>query len=158
MKTAVAYYEYDGADPFSANILEMRNEGDKTALILDKTIFYPEGGGQSADRGSVNGVPLPDVLEKNGEILHMVETKDGGRLVPEPAELVLDVKRRRDFTVQHTAQHLLSGTILRLTGKHTVSMHLGEEINTIDVDTPQIDSELLAEAENAVMLLRPMFR
>jgi alanyl-tRNA synthetase len=151
MKTAAAYYEYAGADPYSVNILELRNEGDKTALILDKTIFYPEGGGQPADRGSVNGIPLLDVVERNGEILHLVKPEDGGRLVPGPAELVLDIKRRQDFTVQHTAQHLLSGTILRLTGKHTVSMHLGEEINTIDVDTPRLDSELLDETENAVM-------
>ncbi|MDR2784531.1 MAG: alanyl-tRNA editing protein [Treponema sp.] len=151
MKTAAAYYEYAAADPFSANILELRNEEDKTALILDKTIFYPEGGGQPSDRGSINGIPLLDVLEKNGEILHLVRPEDGSRLVPGPAELVLDLKRRRDFTVQHTAQHLLSGTILRLTGKHTVSMRLGEEINTIDVDTPQLDSEALAGAEDAVM-------
>ena len=151
MKTAAAYYEYAGADPCSANILELRNEGDKTALILDKTIFYPEGGGQPADRGSVNAIPLLDVVEKDGEILHLVKPEDGGRLVPGPAELVLDIKRRQDFTVQHTAQHLLSGTILRLTGKYTVSMRLGEEINTVDVDTPRLDEESLAGAEDAVM-------
>ncbi|MDR2176725.1 MAG: alanyl-tRNA editing protein [Treponema sp.] len=151
MRTAAAYYEYTGDAPCSANILEVRTEGDKTALILDKTIFYPEGGGQPADRGSVNGVPLLDVREKDGEILHIVKPEDGGRLVPGKAELVLDVKRRLDFTVQHTAQHLLSGTILRLTGKHTVSMRLGEEINTIDVDAPQLDARPLAGVEDAVM-------
>jgi alanyl-tRNA synthetase len=151
VETTAAYYEYAGTGPCLANILEVRNEGDKTALILDKTIFYPEGGGQPADRGSVNGVPLLDVREKDGEILHIVKPEDGGRMVPGKAELVLDLKRRRDFTVQHTAQHLLSGTILRLTGKHTVSMHLGEEINTIDVDAPQLDAQSLAGAENAVM-------
>ncbi|MDR1351838.1 MAG: alanyl-tRNA editing protein [Treponema sp.] len=151
MKTVPAYYEFAGTDSFPVNILELRSEGDKTALILDKTIFYPGGGGQPADRGSVNGVPLLDVLEKDGEILHIIESGDGGRLAPGPAELVLDLKRRRDFTVQHTAQHLLSGTILRLTGKHTVSMHLGEETNTIDVDAPQIDPESLARAEDTVM-------
>jgi alanyl-tRNA synthetase len=151
MKTIPAYYEFAGTDPFPANILELRSEGDNTAVVLDKTIFYPEGGGQSADRGSVNGVPLLDVLEKDGEILHLIRNEDRERLAPGPAELVLDLKRRRDLTVQHTAQHLLSGTILRLTGKHTVSMHLGEETNTIDIDAPQIDSESLANTENTVM-------
>jgi alanyl-tRNA synthetase len=151
MKTVAAYYDYAAAEPYSADILELRHEGDKTALVLDKTIFYPEGGGQPADRGSVNGIPLLDVLEKNGEILHMIRAEDAVHLVPGPTELVLDVKRRQDFTVQHTAQHLLSGTILRLTGKHTVSMRLGEEVNTIDVDTPQLDSESLAGVEDAVM-------
>jgi Ser-tRNA(Ala) deacylase AlaX len=111
MRTIPAYYEFAGSDPYPANILELRDEGDKTALVLDKTIFYPGGGGQPADRGSVNGVPLLDVQEKDGEILHLVRGGDGGGLAPGPAELVLDLKRRWDFTVQHTAQHLLSGTI-----------------------------------------------
>jgi alanyl-tRNA synthetase len=91
------------------------------------------------------------VQENDGEILHLVQAEDGSRLVPGPAELILDAKRRRDFTVQHTAQHLLSGTILRLTGKHTVSMHQGEELCTIDVDAPQLNPEELAGAEDAVM-------
>jgi alanyl-tRNA synthetase len=151
MKTIAAYYEHSSAAPFPANILELRNMENKTALILDKTIFYPEGGGQPADRGSVNGIPLLDVLEKNGDILHLFRPEDAGRLAPGPVELVLDAKRRRDFTVQHTAQHLLSGTILRLTGKHTVSMRLGEGVNTIDVDAPRLDAEALTRVENAVM-------
>jgi alanyl-tRNA synthetase len=149
MKTVAVYYEYADADPYSANILEVRSAKDKTALILDKTIFYSEGGGQPADRGTINGIPLLDVQEKGGEILHLVQAEDGGRLVSGPAELILDVKRRRDLTVQHTAQHLLSGIILRLTGKHTVSMHLGEEACTIDVDSPEINSRTLAEVEDA---------
>jgi alanyl-tRNA synthetase len=151
MKTVAAYYEYAGADPYPANILELRSGRNKTALVLDTTIFYPEGGGQPADRGTINGVPLLDVQEKDGEILHLVQAEDAGRLALGPAELILDAKRRRDFTVQHTAQHLLSGTILRLTGKHTVSMHLGEETCTIDVDAPRLDTETLAKAEGAVM-------
>jgi alanyl-tRNA synthetase len=151
MKTIAAYYEHSSAAPFPANILELRNEENKTALILDKTIFYPEGGGQTADRGSINGIPLLDVQEKGGEILHLVHPEDAVRLAPGPVELVLDAKRRRDSTVQHTAQHLLSGTILRLTGKHTVSMRLGEVINTIDVDTLRLDTQALAQIEDAVI-------
>jgi alanyl-tRNA synthetase len=69
--------------------------------------------------------------------------------VPGPAELVLDAARRRDLTVQHTAQHLLSGTMLRLTGKPTVSMHLGDELCTIDVDTPELTPDTLITVEEA---------
>jgi alanyl-tRNA synthetase len=61
----------------------------------------------------------------------------------------VDRRRRRDFTVHHTAQHLLSGTILRLTGFPTVSMHLGEEICTIDVTAPAIPQETLIGVEEA---------
>jgi alanyl-tRNA synthetase len=158
MKTLAAYYEYDSAAPFSAEIREIRRvpgkfagiDGEGAALILDRTIFYPEGGGQSADRGSVNGVPLADVQERGDEIWHILSAADAAGLRPGPAELRLDARRRRDFTVHHSAQHLLSGTILRLTGKPTVSMRLGEEFCTIDVDAAELHLETLAAVEEAV--------
>ena len=147
------YYDYASPAPFAANIIELRPlaDGEKTALVMDRTIFYPEGGGQSGDRGTVNGVPLLDVQEKDGDILHIVSTINSKQLNCGPAEMTLDAGRRRDFTVQHTGQHLLSGLILRLTGKHTVSMRLGEEINTIDVDSPELSPQVLAQVEDAVM-------
>ena len=161
MKTEKLYYDYASAAPFNAEILELRPGGFKsdangnaqprfslTQVILDKTIFYPEGGGQPADRGTINGVPLLDIREKNGEILHLVESPGG--LMPGPAELVLDSKRRRDMTTQHTGQHLLSGTILRVAGKPTVSVHFGDETGTIDVDAVEMSEELLLAVEDAV--------
>ncbi|MDR3173277.1 MAG: alanyl-tRNA editing protein, partial [Treponema sp.] len=155
MHTERLYYDYAAPEPFSAEIREIRPLGDQAALLLNKTIFYPEGGGQEADRGSVNGVPLLDVKEAplaggmGEEILHIVSAVDAGVLKPGPASLVLDSRRRRDFTVQHSAQHLLSGTILRLTGKYTVSMRLGQEFNTIDVDAPELSAGMLTQAEDA---------
>ncbi|GHV86886.1 alanyl-tRNA editing protein [Spirochaetia bacterium] len=157
MQTERVYYDYFSADVYRANIREIRPMEDSVAVILDKTIFYPEGGGQGADRGSINGVPLLDVQErpstipgeKGEEILHLVNAADAVTLSPGPAELLLDAKRRRDLTVCHTAQHLLSGTILRLTGKFTVSMHLGEETCTIDVDTAELSAETLIKVEEA---------
>jgi alanyl-tRNA synthetase len=150
MKTAIAYYDHVTADPFAATILEIRKAGERTALILDRTLFYPEGGGQPGDRGTINGAALLDVQETDGEILHLVAAHDGTNLKTGPAELRLDAARRRDFTVHHTAQHLLSGTILRLTGKPTVSMRLGDEVCTIDVDTPELTAETLVTVEEAV--------
>jgi alanyl-tRNA synthetase len=125
--------------------------GGACAVVLDRTIFYPEGGGQNADRGTINGIALLDVQEKGGRILHILPA-DGG-LVPGPAELVLDTRRRRDLTVQHTAQHLLSGTLLRLSGNPTLSMHLGDETCTIDIDSLDIPETLLLEAEDAAALV-----
>lgn len=150
MKTAAAYYDYSAAAPFPASILAIRKAKDAAAIILDATIFYPEGGGQGADRGTINGMPLLDVKEEGHEILHLISLEDAARLSPGPAELVLDAPRRRDFTVHHTAQHLLSGTILRLTGKPTVSMRLGEEICTVDVDAPELTPATLVTVEEAV--------
>jgi alanyl-tRNA synthetase len=90
------------------------------------------------------------VVERDGEILHLVAAEDGKLLVPGHAELALDAVRRRDFTVHHSAQHLLSGTILALAGKPTVSMHLGDEVCTIDVNTPELSTETLIVVEEAV--------
>jgi alanyl-tRNA synthetase len=151
MQTERLYYEYTSGAPFQGEIREIRPLGeDRKALILDRTIFYPEGGGQSGDRGTIGGFPLLDVQEKSGEILHILSAGDGKNLVPGLAELILDARRRRDLTVHHTAQHLLSGTILRLFGKPTVSMHLGDEVCTIDVDTPEFSEKDLIAAEEAV--------
>jgi alanyl-tRNA synthetase len=149
MSTEKLYYDFFSHDSFNARIIELRPMGDKAAIILDKTIFYPEGGGQGGDRGTINGVPLFDVQEKNNEILHLVSGTDAGRLVPGEAALQLDLKRRRDLTVSHSAQHLLSGTILHLTGKYTVSMHLGDEVCTVDVDAQDLAGETLLAVEEA---------
>jgi alanyl-tRNA synthetase len=150
MNTERLYYDIHDGGVHAAAILEIRRLKDKVALILDKTIFYPEGGGQSGDRGVINGAVLLDVREEGREILHLVAEADGAALKTGVAELTLDVQRRRDFTTQHTAQHLLSGTILRLTGKPTLSMHLGDEVNTIDVDTPDFTMDTLVQVEEAV--------
>jgi alanyl-tRNA synthetase len=152
MQTEKLCYDYVSANPYNAEIMEIRHTGtQEAALVLDRSIFYPEGGGQSADRGSIRGAALLDVREEGEEILHIVSAEDAQGLKPGPAECLLDLRRRRDYTVCHTAQHLLSGTILRIAGKATVSMRLGEEICTIDVDSPVLNEETLLAAEDAVM-------
>jgi alanyl-tRNA synthetase len=157
MTTERLYYTYNSSSPFNAEIKEIRPYGDgRFGILLDKTVFYPEGGGQPGDRGTINGVPLAEIREKDGEILHLVDREHG--LEPGPAVLVLDAARRRDFTVQHSGQHLLSGTMLRLTGRPTVSMHLGDGICTIDVDSavksgplpPELSEDVLDAVEEAV--------
>jgi alanyl-tRNA synthetase len=149
-KTEKLCYDYASAEPFKAEIIDLCPQGDTTALLLDKTIFYPDGGGQPADRGTINGVPVLDVREKDGEIFHSVSAENAGKLEPGKAELILDIRRRRDHTQLHTGQHLLSGTLLRMTGAPTVSMHMGEETCTIDVNVPEIKDETLTAVEDAV--------
>jgi len=145
------YYDYCSASPFEAGILELRPSDDgNTQVLLDKTIFYPDGGGQPADHGTINGVPLLDVQEKDGEILHLVSASDAGKLKPGPVELILDSRRRFNFTQHHSGQHILSAVILRKIGARTVSMHLGDETCTIDVNAAGISGETLIEIEEAV--------
>jgi len=150
-KTEKLCYDYASAEPFKAEIIKLcPPQNGETPVILDKTIFYPDGGGQPADRGTIDGVPILDVREKDGEILHMISAEDSGRLEPGKAELILDVRRRRDHTQLHTGQHLLSGTLLRMAGAPTVSMHMGEETCTIDINVPEIKDETLIAVEDAV--------
>jgi alanyl-tRNA synthetase len=150
-KTERLYYNYTSAKPFNAEIVKLCPVlNGEMPIVLDKTIFYPDGGGQPADRGTINGVPILDVREKNGEIFHLVSAGDVGKLEVGKAELILDSSRRRDHTQLHTGQHLLSGTIFLMTGAMTVSMHMGEETCTIDVDAPEIKDETLVAVEDAV--------
>jgi len=154
MDTIKTYYERPDLDRLGATIIERRDADSRTALVLDATILYPEGGGQPADRGTINGIPVTDVQEVDGVVLHYLAADAAAPLIAGPAELRLDTARRRDYTTQHTAQHLLSATILRLTGAPTVSMHLGEESCTIDVDAPDLagnDLTAIEEAANDVI-------
>ena len=150
--TERVYYNYASPAPFAAEVREVHACGNGIKkVILDKTIFYPEGGGQPGDRGTINGVPLLDVREEDGEITHQVSTENAGELKPGSAELILDSRRRHDFTQLHTGQHLLSGIILQKLGAPTVSLHLGEDICTIDVDTQaELSEGTLIEIEEAV--------
>jgi len=150
-KTEKIYHDYVSAVPFEAEILELKPAGDgKVAVFLDKTIFYPDGGGQPADRGTINGIPLLDVREKDREIFHLVSAENAEKLKPGKAELVLDVRRRRDHTALHTGQHILSATLMRMIEAPTVSMHIGDESYTIDVGVAEMGEELLLAAEDEV--------
>jgi alanyl-tRNA synthetase len=127
-------------------VLELRGSPAAPVLVLDRTLFYPEGGGQPCDLGTVGGVPLESVAEEGGRVLHRM----AGAVNAEPGlrlPLVLDWERRDDHRVQHSAQHLLSSVLLRLFDAPTVSFHLGAERSTIDVKGPPLTEGDLAEAE-----------
>jgi alanyl-tRNA synthetase len=150
-KTERLYYSYTSANLFDAEIVKLCPAPNaQTQVVLDKTIFYPDGGGQPADHGTINGVPILDVREKDGEIFHIVSAEEAGKLETGKATLILDSRRRREHTQLHTGQHLLSGILFLMAGAMTVSMHMGEETCTIDVDAPEIKDETLIAVEDAV--------
>ncbi|HEX9051126.1 MAG TPA: alanyl-tRNA editing protein, partial [Anaeromyxobacter sp.] len=132
---------------FDATVIAVRERGGRPAVVLDRTAFYPEGGGQPADRGTLAGVAVVDVQEDAGEVLHVL----GG---PPPAGAVagrVDAARRRDHVQQHHGQHLLSAAFEARAGARTVSFHLGEETCTIDLDVPaaRLGAAALREVEAA---------
>jgi alanyl-tRNA synthetase len=114
---------------------------------LDRTAFYPEAGGQLGDRGSVGDAVVEDTQElDDGTIVHLISgplPEVGARVTGE-----LDWARRRQHMAQHTAQHLLSGTLLERAQAPTASARLGESALTIDAARDRIPDSELAAAED----------
>ncbi|MDY0289730.1 MAG: alanyl-tRNA editing protein [Sphaerochaeta sp.] len=106
-------------------------------VILDKTICYPEGGGQSGDRGTIGGCPLLDTVKgTGGEILHKVESPTFA--VGDTVLVALDWEHRYHYMQMHTAQHIASGILHSRYSIGTVSVHQGEKILTIETDRSDI--------------------
>jgi len=116
---------------FRARVLEVRELDGRPAAILDRTAFYPEGGGQPGDRGTLGGTGVLDTQERDGAILHLLEKP----VQPGEIDAQIDWRRRFDHMQQHHGQHLLSAAFDKL-GAPTVSFHLGERTCTIDLDAP----------------------
>ncbi len=130
-----------------ARVLELREEDGRYAVVLDASLFYPEGGGQPCDLGSIDNLPLRSVTEKDGEILHWFEEKPG--FIPgDQVFMNVDGKRRIDHSQQHSGQHLLSAILERKYGIHTLSFHLGLSYSTIDVTAPAMDQDMIEALED----------
>jgi alanyl-tRNA synthetase len=131
---------------FDATVAAVTSYKDHTAIVLDATAFYPEAGGQLGDRGKLGAATVLDTQETDdGTIVHVVDMPlgVGARIHGE-----LDWARRRQHMAQHTAQHLLSGTLLDRAHAPTASARLGENALTIDVTRDRIPDADLAAAED----------
>ena len=115
---------------FSARVVSLADLAGRPAAVLDRSAFYPEGGGQPADRGTLSGAAVVDVQEKDGAVLHVLDRP----LPPGEVEGVVDWQRRFDHMQQHHGQHLLSAAFERVLEAPTTSFHLGERTCTIDLD------------------------
>ena len=115
------------------------------AVELDRTAFFPEGGGQSADTGFIADARVSDVQEKDGRILHLC---DRALPVGERVSCSLDFEQRRRRMQNHSGEHVFSGTVHRLFGLNNVGFHMGEDCMTIDFDgEPSMDELRTAESE-----------
>ena len=100
-------------------------------ITLDATAFYPEGGGQACDLGSLGTATVLDVRERGEEIIHLC---DGALEVGSLVTGVIDYERRFDLMQQHTGEHIVSGIIHRRYGYHNKGFHIGEHTIQIDFD------------------------
>ncbi len=143
METEKLYYADSFCRSFPATVLDCREEKRGFLVTLDRTAFYPEGGGQPADQGLLGGVRVLDVHEKEGVVLH---TCDGPLPVGEKVTGELDWTRRFDHMQAHSGEHIVSGLIHRLYGYDNVGFHMGAQCVTIDFDGP-LTREEVAEVE-----------
>ncbi len=130
---------------FEAEVLSCVQEKDRYAVTLDRTAFFPEGGGQPADRGSLNGIAVLDVQEREDEVLHYCAAplEPGATVTGE-----LDWPFRFRLMQQHSGEHLVSGIIHARYGWDNVGFHMGSELITIDFSGP-IPPEHLPALEQA---------
>lgn len=138
------YYHDSYLTEFSAPVASVDPDGLR--VRLQSTAFYPESGGQPADTGIVAGIPVIDVTDEDGDIVHILE-----RPFPHPPDTVvtcsIDRNRRIDHIQQHTGQHLLSAVLAELFGYETISFHMGVSVSTIELATPSLDLAALEAAE-----------
>src|SRR4051812_10002820 len=146
-RTIRLYHDDSYLRRFDANVIAHTTHKNEPAIVLDQTAFYPEAGGQLGDRGTLGGASVRDTQElDDGTIIHVVTGElpaIGARVQGE-----LDWTRRRQHMAQHTAQHLLSGTLLDRAQAATASARLGESSLTIDVTRDRIPDAELAAAED----------
>ncbi len=134
---------------FQATVLDKRIEKGRNGLILDQSCFYPNAGGQNCDKGIIEGIPVIDVQEVNSDIVHYMKddipVKQGDTITGE-----IDWKCRFDHMQQHSGQHILSGILIDLWQKETLSFHMGEEVCTIDISHTALDEKKVGHLEEMV--------
>lgn len=133
------YYTNQYIKEFVAEIEEILEVDGKYHILLDKTAFFPGGGGQFCDLGKIDVHDVLDVYEKDNKVYHVVEKKP---IKIHKVKCFIDWERREDGMHQHFAQHILSGCFYTLFKKNTTAFHLGSEISTVDIKGPLTTDEI----------------
>ena len=140
MMSTKLYYVSPYTTDWETQITKKIEKDQEFFVTLEKTAFYPHGGGQPCDIGYINGIAVLDVFTENNEVIHKVER------LPESLDVTctLDWKRRFDHMQHHSGQHLLSAACLDLFQARTVSFHLGIDDVSIDVDKLLTEEQLVS--------------
>jgi len=144
--TQKLYLDHSYDTVFEANVESTRPaQPGVSAIVLDRTLFYPESGGQLSDRGTLGGVDVIDVQENGDVVENLVK---GEVLTAAPLRGAVDWPLRFDHMQQHTGQHILSRAFIKTDKLDTVGFHMGDETCTIDLDGPSPDAAAIARAED----------
>ena len=141
--TEKLYYLDSHMKTFTAKVVSCTEAKGGYHIILDKTAFYPEGGGQPADHGTLGGVNVLDVKEQAEQVVHICDAPlaEGASV-----EGIIDWERRLHLMQQHSGEHILSGFLHAATGCDNVGFHMGADCVTIDFNVP-LTQEQIMEAE-----------
>jgi alanyl-tRNA synthetase len=145
---------------FQAQILQIENGADTNKVLLDRTAFYPTGGGQPFDTGKLGDMDVLDVVEEDGGRIFHIVNKTEALSVGQTIEASIDKNRRLDHLQQHSGQHILSQAFIQACKAETHSFHMGAQTSTIDIELPAPTDEAMRRAEevaNAIIFdNRPM--
>lgn len=124
---------------FSAVVVSCEKRDGGYAVVLDQTAFFPEGGGQGADHGTLDDVRVLDAHEKQGEVEHLTSAPlEVGREVHGHVDGV----RRLDMMQQHSGEHMFSGLVHGIFGYDNVGFHIGTEAVTMDFNGPLTEEDV----------------
>lgn len=143
METIRLYYEDVYTREFTGTVLACREAKKGYHVILDRSAFYPEGGGQPSDTGVLDDVKVTEVHEKDGELLHYT---DQALEVGTQVTGKINWERRFDLMQQHSGEHIVSGLVHEAYGYDNVGFHMGSDVITIDFNGP-LDEAQMAQIE-----------
>jgi alanyl-tRNA synthetase len=133
------FYEDQYIREFTADVTDIKEKDGAYHVILDKTAFFPGGGGQFCDFGTIDNLEVINVYEENGVIYHVTKQK---LIKTNGLRCSIDWERRQDGMHQHLAQHVLSGCFFKLFNANTVSFHLGHDVSTVDIKGPLDENQI----------------
>jgi alanyl-tRNA synthetase len=141
------YYQDAYCTQFEAQVVEQQVADKRLGVILDRTAFYPIGGGQPHDTGVLGGAPVLEVVERGADqaVVHWLAADaslPGGRVTAE-----VDWQRRFDHMQQHTGQHILSQAFVQVAGADTVGFHMSGSYSTIDLNSGTLTDGDISRAE-----------
>lgn len=125
---------------FTATVLACEEKDGQYLVTLDRTAFFPEGGGQGADHGTLGGANVLDAHEHGGVIAHLT---DAPLAVGETVTGCVDSLRRLTMSQQHSGEHMFSGLVCRLFGYDNVGFHIGSDAVTMDFNGPLTEEDVL---------------
>ena len=144
MKTVKGYHRDAYRTEFNANVIRTTCIDGRRGVALDHTLFYPTSGGQPHDTGTLQGMPVIDVIQQDQGIIHIL-----GRGSPSGSVTGrIDWHRRFDHMQQHTGQHILSQAFLQILDAETVGFHLGDTMSTLDLTVSALNWEAVHHVEN----------